>query len=50
MWAGGIKEPYVCNVLLNLPWDRFSEEQIKDFQEDIEEMQVDVHGYLGRLR
>ena len=50
MWAGGMKEPYLCNVLLNLPWDRFTEEQLKDIREDIEEMQVEIHGYLGRLR
>ncbi len=49
MWANKMKEPYLCNVLLNLPWDKFPEEQIKDMQDSIEDMQVEAHGYLGRL-
>jgi ribosomal protein L32 len=50
MWHNNMKEPYLCNVILNLPWNRFSNEQIKDIQEIIEEMQVEAHGYLGRLK
>lgn len=50
MWANNMKEPYLCNVILNLPWNRFSIEQIKDLQEVIEEMQVEAHGYLSRLK
>lgn len=50
MWANEMREPYLCNVLLNLPWNRFSEEQIRDMQEPIEEIQVEAHGYLGRLK
>jgi len=50
MWANKMKEPYLCNVILNLPWNRFPEEQIKDMQETIEELQVEAHGYLGRLQ
>ncbi|GEM_PF-2779654 len=50
MWANNMKEPYLCNVILNLPWNKFSDEQIKDMEESIEEMQVEAHGYLGRLK
>lgn len=50
MWANKMKEPYLCNVLLNLPWNRFTKDQIKDFQDSIEELQVEAHGYLGRLK
>lgn len=50
MWTNNMKEPYLCNVLLNLPWKRFTKEQIEDLQEAIEEIQVDAHGFLGRLK
>ncbi|MBK9926320.1 MAG: hypothetical protein IPP66_13650 [Anaerolineales bacterium] len=50
MWTNKMKEPYLCNVLLNLPWHRFSEEQIKDLQEPIEEIRIAAHGFLGRLK
>ncbi len=50
MWANDMREPYLCNVLLNLPWSRFPEEDIKDMQESIEEIQVESNGYLGRLK
>ena len=50
MWANDMREAYLCNVILNLPWNRFPAEQIKEIQEGIEEMQVEAHGYLGRLK
>lgn len=50
MWHNNMKEPYLCNVILNLPWNRFSNEQIRDLQEIIEEIQVEAHGYLSRLK
>jgi hypothetical protein len=50
MWTNSMKEPYLCHVILNLPWNRFSNEQIKDLEEFIEGMQVEAHGYLGRLK
>lgn len=49
MWAIDMKEPYLCKVLLNLPWNRFTKEQIKDSQEYIQDIQVQAHGFLGRL-
>lgn len=50
MWGNKMKEPYLCNVLLTLPWNRFRNDQIKDIQENIEELQIQAHGYLGRLK
>lgn len=50
MWTNNIKEPYLCNVILKLPWDSFDEEEIKDLQDAIEDIQVEAHGYLGRLK
>jgi ribosomal protein L32 len=50
MWKNNMKEPYLCNVLLNLPWSRFTDEEKKDFEEPIEELQVTAHGFLGRLK
>jgi hypothetical protein len=58
MWANNMKEPYLCNVILNLPWNRctdevwnkLSDEQTKNLREAIEEMEVGAHGYLGRMK
>jgi hypothetical protein len=50
MWANNMKEPYLCNVILNLPWSKFSGEEFKDLHESMEEIQVEAHGYLGRLK
>jgi hypothetical protein len=50
MWANNMKEPYLCETLLNLPWDRFSEQEISGGEDMIEEIQVTAQGYLSRLR
>lgn len=50
MWANNFKDKYVCEVLLNLPWKRCKEEEIKDIKEMIEEIEVQAYGYLGRMK
>jgi hypothetical protein len=50
MWANNMKEPYLCNVLMNLPWSKFTNEAINDLEEAIEEIQVTAQGYASRLR
>jgi hypothetical protein len=50
MWTNNMREPYLCNVLLNLPWHKFSGEEFQELQDAIEEIQVNAQGYLARLK
>jgi hypothetical protein len=50
MWNNKMKEPYLCQVLLKLPWNRFRADQLQNMQDSIDEMEAELHGYLGRLK